>query len=176
MPQYEGFVTKTISGGDAEVVIRPESPGILGAPHANVCHAASDSSSIFVKAENKVGAEAGDRVRIRREPGGLFKNALVLVGVPVLGFLAGLLASIILRYPLNIAVSSQVFMACGGLLLGAFVGTGLYRRFSGDPRLTITRVIQRGGSTPPIPEGNPACFQSGTTACEGCVGRTVSIP
>lgn len=170
MPQYEGFVTKTGRKGEAEVVIQPENARIIGASNLKVCHSASESSSICVKAENSVGAEVGDRVRIRRDGGALIKNAAALVGIPIMGLLVGLSASVILRHPLNISVSGQLFMACAGLLLGLFLGVFLYRRISGDPRLMIIQVIQGGSFTQSLTGEGLPCFQSGTSACEGCVG------
>jgi len=167
MPQYEGFVAKTDRKDETEVVIRPENAGIIGASNLNVCHSASESSSICVNAQNSVGAEPGDHVRIRREGGTtLFKNVAALVGVPITGLLVGLSASIILRP----SVVGQVMVVCMGLLLGTYLGVLLYRRISTDPKFMIIQVIKGGSTMESVPVAGLPCFQSGTSGCEGCVG------
>jgi len=166
MPQYEGFVAKTDRKDEAEVVIRPENAGIIGASNLNVCHSASESSSICVNAQNSVGAKPGDRVRIRREGGALFKNVAALVGVPIMGLVMGFLASFILRP----SVVGQVMVVCTGLLLGTCLGVLLYRRISSDPKFMIIQVIEGGSTMESGPVAGLPCFQSGTSGCEGCVG------
>ncbi len=118
MPQYEGFVLKTGGRNEAEVMIHPERAGIIGASNLTVCHAASESSNICARAENSIGAETGDRVRIRRDGSALFKNVSTLIGVPLLGLTAGLLVSALLRDSLG----GQVVVTCAGTSIGSING------------------------------------------------------
>ncbi|MFH1241818.1 MAG: SoxR reducing system RseC family protein [Pseudomonadota bacterium] len=171
MPEYEGIVTKIDSKGDVEVLIRPENAGIIGASRLKVCHSASESSGICVKAENDFGAKVGDRVRIRRDAGALLRNLKLLGGLPLLGLLAGISVSVTFNHFLGISVLGQVLLACLGLVLGALAGTFLYRRTSGDLRLVITQVIQEGALAQPLTGEGLSCFESETRACEGCVVR-----
>ncbi len=167
MPQYEGFVLKTGGRNEAEVMIHPERAGIIGASNLTVCHAASESSNICASAENSIGAEAGDRVCIRRDGSALFKNVSTLIGVPLLGLAAGLLVSALLRDSLG----GQVVVTCAGLVLGVSLGVFFYRRNVVEPRLVITQVIQKGEAMQSLSGEDLSCFEAGTSGCEGCIGK-----
>jgi hypothetical protein len=54
MPEYEGFVANLRDDGKAEVLIQPETTGIVGAPvvSAKVCHCASGSSQVTMESLN----------------------------------------------------------------------------------------------------------------------------
>ncbi len=171
MPEYEGIVTKIDSKGGVEVLIRPESAGIIGASGLKVCHSASESSGICVKAENELRAKVGDHVRIRRDAGVLLRNLKLLGGLALLGLLAGISVSVAFNYFQDISVLGEVLLACLGLILGALAGAFLYRRTSGDLRLVITQVIQEGALAQPFTREGLSCLESQTRACEGCALR-----
>ncbi len=67
MPEYEGFVASLKEDGKAEVIVRAETSGIVGAPGVSkkVCHCASSSSHVTMEALNPVQAAVGDRVAFK---------------------------------------------------------------------------------------------------------------
>ena len=91
MPEYEGFVASLKEDGKAEVIVRPETSGIVGAPGASkkVCHCASSSSQVTMEALNPVQAAVGDRVAVRVDASLLLRNAGALIGMPVLALALG---------------------------------------------------------------------------------------
>jgi len=100
MPCNEGFVATLKENGRAEVVIRPESAGIPGPSNRvnrHVCHCATGGSTVMIEALNGVGAEVGDYVSVRREASGLVKNAVCLLGVPLVGLILGIILAALLN-------------------------------------------------------------------------------
>ena len=91
MPEYEGFVASLKEDGKAEVIVRAETSGIVGAPGVSkkVCHCASSSSQVTMEALNPVQAAVGDRVAVRVDASLLLRNAGALIGMPVLALALG---------------------------------------------------------------------------------------
>ncbi|MBW1790029.1 MAG: SoxR reducing system RseC family protein, partial [Deltaproteobacteria bacterium] len=91
MPRHEGIVTCVKEDGSAQVYIKPGESGIPGAPDANVCHCATESSNIFIEAVNSAGASSGDRVSVYLKASVLIRNAVTLIAIPLAGTLLGIL-------------------------------------------------------------------------------------
>jgi len=93
MPRHEDFVATLKEDGKAEVIIQPGSMGVPGAsPQINrrVCHCATDGSTITIEALNRVGAGVGDWVSVSRNATEMIRNAALLLGIPIIGLIAGL--------------------------------------------------------------------------------------
>ncbi|MBW2125468.1 MAG: SoxR reducing system RseC family protein [Deltaproteobacteria bacterium] len=92
MADYEGIVASQKEAGKAEVLIRPSAEGIPGASediNCRVCHCLAQGSQVTIDALNAVGAQVGDWVLVRRDSTALLRNAMVLIGTPLLGGLMG---------------------------------------------------------------------------------------
>lgn len=165
MPRYEAFVTGNGRDGLADVVIQPGCAGIPGAPNVNVCHAPTGSSRISARAVNEIGASAGDLVMITSKSGAFLKNAAILIGFPLIGLLAGLIAGAAIE---SWSGWGTALAVAAGLLLGIGIAAILYRKTAGDTPLIITEVLARG-------VGGSASFRNaeGSTGsgqgCSACV-------
>jgi microcompartment protein CcmK/EutM len=158
MSLYEGFVAGLRADGKAEVVIRPDNPGIPGAPELTekVCHRATNGSTIRIEALNRVGAGVGDWVLLSRRAGVLMKNAVVLLGIPVIGALSGVVAGAVFSDGFAFCVTATAVSAAVGLLLGLVIGVTAYRRMSADDEPVIRRIIRTRADMAFVPHGDPS--------------------
>ena len=144
MPEYEGFVANLRDDGKAEVLIQPETTGIVDAPvvSAKVCHCASGSSQVTMEALNPVQAAVGDRVTIEVTTSALMRNAGVLIGTPVLTLALGWVVSLLLGNSYLFGISITFFCVFLSLPVGVAAGVLLYRRWSRGNLPTIIRITQ----------------------------------
>jgi len=144
MPEYEGFVASLKEDGKAEVIVQPETSGIVGAPEVskNVCHCASGSSQVTVEALNPVQADVGDRVAVEVKASVLIRNAGSLIATPLLALTLGWAVSLLLkdRYLFGVPITF-LCMFCS-LPLGITAGVLLYRHWSRRIFPSIIRIIQ----------------------------------
>jgi positive regulator of sigma E activity len=173
MTQYEGLVASLATDGKAEVMIRPGTPGIIGAPEltGKVCHCASDGSAVTIEAINGVGAGVGDAVSISRTSGGPMKNAALLLGIPLLGGISGLVAGVILAGSLGDVVTTAVVTTLLGLLLGIVVGVSVYRRVSEESQFMVTKIIRSQAEMATLSAKSQSAPQGKTVSCDGCSER-----
>jgi hypothetical protein len=144
MPEYEGFVASLIDDTKAEVVIQPETAGIVGAPgvSAKVCHCASSSSQVTMEALNPVQAAVGDRIAIEVKASALIRNVGSLIGMPVLALALGWIVSLFQMNSYVFGVPITFVCIFFSLPLGIAAGVFLYKRWSRGNFPTITRIIQ----------------------------------
>lgn len=138
MAQYEAAVTNLLPNGRAEIVIRPDKPGIPDAQEIaqRVCHCATDNSMVRIEALNQAGASVGDWVAVSRKSSAVLKNVLALIGFPLAGAVAGgALGTSMGREMMAIA-------AFAGTVLGILLGIRSYRRWSGENMPVIDSVIK----------------------------------
>lgn len=173
MAQYEGFVASLATDGKAEVVIRPGTPGIVGAPELTekVCHCASDGSSVTVEALNRVGAGVGDLVSVSRPPGRPMRNAALLLGIPVLGGVLGFAIGIMLFAALAAGVTAAVFTTALGLFLGIVIGVRSYRRASENNQFVVMKIVRTRTEMAALPAKGQSGVQAKTVSCDGCTQR-----
>lgn len=173
MAQYEGFVASLATGGKAEVVIRPGTPGIVGAPEltGKVCHCASDGSAVTIEALNRVGAGVGDLVSVSRPPGRPMKNAALLLGIPLLGGMSGLAAGLILFSAFAAGVTAWVVVTALGLFLGIVIGVRSYKRLSEDNQFVVAKIIKTRTEMAALPAKGQSGLQGRTVSGDGCTQR-----
>jgi hypothetical protein len=88
-------VLKTGTNGKANVAIRKADAGCLFNCHRDGCLHKSANPSVTIRAVNAIGASEGDIGRVSFMGGAFMKNVGILLGIPILGFLSGLLASLL---------------------------------------------------------------------------------
>jgi hypothetical protein len=144
MPEYEGFVASIRDDGKAEVLIRPETSGILGAPSvsAKVCHCASSGSSVTLEALNLLQATVGDRVTIEVKLSVLIRNVGILIGTPILALALGWAVSLLLEGGYFFGLPITFFCVFSSLPLGVAAGMLLHRHWSKGNLAIISRIIR----------------------------------
>lgn len=172
MPQHEGFVTSLKENGKAEVVIQPDNAGIPGAPQLKdiVCHCATDGSTITIEALNKADAGVGDWVSITQRPGALMKNAAILLGIPVVGLLAGIVVASIITHGFAYHITGGILVLTAGLLLGIIIGVINFRRVSANSQPVIGCIIRTRLEAASLLDKNQSPLQNRDRSCEGCSG------
>lgn len=128
----------------AEVAIR-EDPGgcIPGAPEVNHCHCAGCSAAITVEALNRADASVGDRVRVSHEPGAVLRSLGALIGIPLLGLVAGASFGGIL-YRMLVVQGFLAFLVVGAsLAAGIVLGLIVYRRDAVEKHPIILEIMDR---------------------------------
>ncbi len=175
MAQYEGLVASLTTDGKAEVVIRPGTPGIVGAPEltGRVCHCASDGSTVRIETLNGVGASPGDVVSVARASGRPMKNAALLLGVPLLGGISGVMAGLVLTSSFGAGVTAVVVTSAVGLLLGIIVGVSVYKRMSDKSQFMVTKIIRSRADIAALPAEGPSGLRGENVSCEGCDRRCI---
>ncbi|MBW2108007.1 MAG: SoxR reducing system RseC family protein [Deltaproteobacteria bacterium] len=161
--QHEGLVASLDADGLAEILITPGTPGIPGAPEVStkVCHCATDASNVTIRAVNLAKAEVGDLVRISRKLGVLWKNAAMIIGIPVLGGGIGLMAGLMVG-----GVSGIIGLSVLGLVCGIAVGASAYKRFSRANQFVVSRVITRRSDMATCPV---EASKAATETCAECI-------
>ena len=144
MPEYEGFIASLKEDGKAEVIVQPESSGIVGAPGVSkkVCCCASSGSQVTVQVLNPVHAAVGDRVSVRVDASFLLWNAGALIGLPVLALALGWAVSFFIPESDLLGVSVKFLCLFCSLLLGIAAGVLLYRHWSRRHLPSIIRIVQ----------------------------------
>jgi hypothetical protein len=144
MPEYEGFIASFKEDGRAEVIVRPEVSGIVGAPEASkkVCHCASRSSQVSMEALNPVQAAVGDRVAVRVDASLLLRNAGALIGMPFLALGLGWAVSFLVPASEVHGVPVKFLCLFCSLPLGIAAGVLLYRHWSRNNLPSISRIIR----------------------------------
>jgi hypothetical protein len=144
MPEYEGFIASLKEDGRAEVIVRPEASGIVGAPEASkkVCHCASSSSQVSMEALNPVQAAVGDRVAVRVDASLLLRNGGALIGMPVLALALGWAVSLSVPESELLGVPVRFLCLFCSLPLGIVAGVFMYRHWSRRDLPSISRIIR----------------------------------
>lgn len=144
MPEYEGFVASLKEDGKAEVLLRHNMSGVVGAPgvSAKVCHCASNGSQVTLEALNPLRAAVGDWVAVRVETSAVMRNAGFLIGIPILALALGWVVSLLLGESYLFGVPAAFLCVFCSLPLGVVAGVLLYKRWSKGALPMITRVIQ----------------------------------
>ncbi len=165
MAQYEAVVASLLPNGRAEIVIRPDKPGIPDAQEIarRVCHCATDNSIVRTEALNRAGASVGDLVSVSRKPYAVLKNVFTLIGLPLMAAIAGgLLGSRMGSAGMGIAVLA-------GALLGIMLGLWSYRRGSAENMPVIDAVIQSRDKFTDIFPGQAGAGGKEPSGCQvGC--------
>ncbi len=143
MAEYEGLVESVTADGKAQVVIRPGKAGIPGAPEltGKVCHGATDGSMVRTEALNRAGAQAGDWVAVTRPTGVLIKNAVALLGIPMMGGIAGLAVGMSTN-GLGLQGVGLAVCAAAGIAVGIILGVSIYRNLSFRNVPVVSRVLR----------------------------------
>ena len=172
MPQHEGFVAGIKENGKAEVVIQPDNAGISGAPQLKdiVCHCATDGSTITIELLNRAGAGVGDWVSITQRPGALMKNAAILLGIPVVGLLAGIAVASIITHGFASHITGGILVPTAGLLLGIIIGVITFRRVSTNSQPSIDYIIRTRLEAASLLDKNQSPLQNRDRSCESCSG------
>ncbi|MBW1700620.1 MAG: SoxR reducing system RseC family protein [Deltaproteobacteria bacterium] len=150
MPRHEDFVATLKEDGKAEVIIQPGSMGVPGAsPQINrrVCHCATDGSTITIEALNRVGAGVGDWVSVSRNATEMIRNAALLLGIPIIGLIAGIILAAFLTDGFSYHITGGIIAMAACLLSGIAIGVLTIRRVStgnppvGDPLFSDRQYV-----------------------------------
>jgi len=144
MPEYEGYIASLKEDGKAEVIVQPETSGIVGAPGVSkkVCHCVSSSSQVSMEALNPVRAAVGDRVAVRVDASLLLRNAGAVIGVPVLALALGWAVSFFTPETELLGVPVRFVCLFCSLPLGIAAGVLLYRRWARMNLPSISRIVR----------------------------------
>jgi hypothetical protein len=143
MSYYEGVVAEVKENGKAVVVLRPDQAGIAGAPHVRVFHPPTPGSQVAVEAVNAAKAAVGDRVSVIGSSHRWWANACKLIGIPLVGLVAGF-GSVAWVLDAGASATMKAVGAFSGLLLGVVAGVAGYFLNPRATDLVIGAVIGKG--------------------------------
>lgn len=147
MLRYQCRVLK-VGDGWAEVIVRPEDCHLVCAPReidSRLCHCATDSSKILIRARDPIGVRPGDEVIIHQIP----KVGLVTIGKLAIPLILGAVGYCLFW-------GKWAYISIGvGVLLGAglFIWDLVHRKV---PPPVIDHVLrtQEDGGVQDLEEGN----------------------
>jgi len=146
MAEYEGFVASKKTNGLVEILISPTSKGVPGASeniNRQICHCAADGPQVSIDAINEVGAAVGDWVLVRRDSSPLIRNALVLVGIPMVGLIAGIITSYFMTACFTALSLMGIFVGGAFVIGGLTIGVLTFRRIYQPAVPVIVRVLKK---------------------------------
>jgi len=173
MPRHEGFVATLKGDGKAEVIIEPGNMGVPGAsPQINrhVCHCATDGSTITIEALNRVGAGVGDRVSISRNTNEMIRNAAALLGIPIIGLIAGIILAAFLTDGFSLRIAGGIIAMAACLLSGMTIGVLIFRRVSTGSQPVIEKIIEKRRPGDPLFSDRQYVLGESNKGCDTCAG------
>jgi YHS domain-containing protein/positive regulator of sigma E activity len=137
MKQAQGMVTAIGEDGKAKVAIQTDDtlPGCSS--RTENCHCSGRASSLVIKVSNKAGAGVGDNVSVLFKSGAVLKSALILLGIPLIGILAG----VVLGENSGLSQGGAFAAGTACFAFAALLAFMTYRHFSSDIQPYIDRVI-----------------------------------
>ena len=170
MTHYEGIVSKILKSGMAEVIIRPATGGISGAPESvnrRLCHCSSEGSTLTVEALNTAQARVGDFVGVRCGKGAPVRNAAMLIGIPLTGLVTGIAAAFQMTEVFSTQLAEGIIVMGTIFLLGMAAGVLLFRKYSISYEAVIEQVIRKS-EEPALVDSTRGPSAKECTSCSGC--------
>ena len=167
MAQYEGFVASKKEEGLVKVMIRSSSEGIPGVServNQQVCHCAAEGSQVTIDALNEAGAGVGDWVVVRRDTSVLLRNALILIGIPVVGILFGVIISYYMTSGFRTLSLSRILFGVALAAMAIMTAWFTYRRTYKPAVPVIERILMKASAFTP-----QTCLDNrATDSCVSC--------
>ena len=108
-------------------------------------------------------------------PAGLVKkNAMALIGLPLLGVIIGSSIGMAMMFGMGLPVAALVLCAAIGLIFGVMVGGKQYRALSEKNEPVITRIVKKRSELTAMMQDNQESGKKNDTSCDlcsGCVAR-----
>jgi positive regulator of sigma E activity len=141
MKQAEGVVTAIAEDGKAQVAIRTDDtlPGCSS--RTEHCHCSEGTSSLVIKVSNRAGAGVGDNVSVLFKSGAVLKSVMILLGIPMIGILAGAVLGTSLYENSRFSQGGAFLAGAGCFGFALILAFMIYRQFSEDIQPYIDRVI-----------------------------------
>jgi YHS domain-containing protein/positive regulator of sigma E activity len=136
MKQAQGMVTAIGEDGKAKVAIQTDDtlPGCSS--RTEHCHC-SAPPSLVIKVSNKAGAGVGDNVSVLFKSGAVLKSVLILLGIPLIGILAG----VVLGENSGLSQGGAFAAGTACFAFAALLAFMTYKHFSSDIQPYIDHVI-----------------------------------
>ena len=147
MRDSEGYVAGIAKDGRAEVAVRTDDSADGCHSQEEHCHCSEGPPTITLKALNMGGARVGDYVSVRFRPGAIAKSVGILLGIPLLGLVAGALIGTGLHERHTASPTSAFIAGTTCFALAVLIAVLAYRRIFADIQPFIDRVIATGGTT-----------------------------
>lgn len=149
MAKKKGRVTHLSRDGWATVYIE-RGDACNDCEAAQFCHTLVDCSKLETRVLNQAGAKVGDLVTIELSSKMVFRGALLLYIIPVMGLLSGAITGAGLSKISTISeTGATIAFAFAGLALGFIITTWISRRLISKNRLTpvIKRITNHSSRT-----------------------------
>lgn len=157
-PKMKGFVINLYDDGKAAVMVVKNSQEAGCHCDESGCHCTGGGSDITLKANNGIGAKAGDLVALDFKPGAMTKSFALGLGIPLIGMALGAFIGIVMGQRIVLPLTGIVLVAGIGLILGILFSVYVYRRISGDLQPYIEHVLrQPSEAKPAVGTADPVC-------------------
>ena len=173
MSRHEGFVATLKRDDRAEVIIEPGSMGVPGASrqvNRHVCHCATDGSTITIEALNRVGAGVGDWVSVSRNTTEMIRNAAALLGIPIIGLIAGIILAAFLTDGFSLRLTGGIIAMAACVFSGIAIGALTFRRVSTGSQPVIERIIKKRRQGESLFSDNQYFPDESNRGCDTCAG------
>ena len=156
MRESQGYITRIGPDGKAQVTITMDS-GKGCSAQTEHCHCAEASPKLNVKVLNKAGAAVGDYVSIVFKSGAILKSLLILVGLPVLGILAGAVTGTELNERALVSPNQAFLAGAACFAVAVVVAVLIYRSVAQELQPFVDRIITTGLGAGALSAIDPVC-------------------
>ncbi len=98
------------------------------------------------------------------------KNAMALIGMPLLGIIIGGGVGMVMILGMGLPVASLVLCAAIGLVFGIMIGGKQYRALSEKNEPVITRIVKKQSELAAMRQDSLEGAKKDATACVTCSG------
>lgn len=141
MASEEGVVIKVEESLASVKIVRTS--GCVHCPSAVFCQRGADHT-FMVKAQNDLGAQVGQRVRLQVAPYSIFSAAFILYLVPLFMMILGAVAGKLFIAPFFSEGASEIISAAAGLICmgGTYLGIRFLDRLYHKSHNFVPKIIQ----------------------------------
>jgi positive regulator of sigma E activity len=157
MKESKGYVMQVGADGKVRVMVETEdSAGGCASPKED-CHCSGRGGRLAIKVENRAGAREGDYVTVLFKPGAVLKSVLILLGIPLIGVLAGAITGTALNER-SLVSPNQAFLAgVGCFAFAVFAAALIYRGVASELQPFVDRILSSGSGTRAFGGVDPVC-------------------
>jgi sigma-E factor negative regulatory protein RseC len=145
MATKKGWVTGISDNGWA-MVVTEKGDACSNCESQQFCHSLADCSKMETRVLNRARAKVGDRVTISLSSSSVFKSALILYILPILGLFIGAFSSLEWNKYLGFdETAANILFSFVGLILGFIIARIISNRQTADSKLIpiITRITNK---------------------------------
>jgi len=100
----------------------------------------------------------------------MIRNAALLLGIPIIGLIAGIILAAFLTDGFSLRIAGGIIAMAACLLSGMTIGVLIFRRVSTGSQPVIERIIEKRRQGDPLFSDNQCFLDKSNRGCDTCAG------